>query len=248
MALLEGLGINIGYLLVQIGSFLIAFLVLRAWVFKPLMKSVEERKKRIKEGLENAQIAEKARESAEAEAEQILDEARAKASKETMTLSQNAELQAQEIIASAESKAKKIIFDAEQTAIKEKKQILGEAREDMMKIAMAMSHQVIADTMDEKKQRQFLKDFFTGLKHVSKEDFDIFDKNAKEVQIYTALPFLDDELEKITKLVRGYFGDDCELVIKVRPVILGGIKIKAGGKILDASVATRLEEIQEALA
>lgn len=247
MELLQGLGINIGYLLVQIGSFLIAFLLLRAWVFKPLMKSVEDRKTKIEEGLENARVAEYARENAEAEAEMILEEARTKALRETMSISRNVEMQAQDIVAEAETKAKQIIFDAEQTAIKEKKIILGEARQDMINIATAMSYKVIGETLNVKKQRKFMHDFFTGLQEVKAKEFGIFDKHAKEVQVYTALPLLEDENDEIIKMIRSYFTDNSKIVFKVRPIILGGIIIKADGKILDASVASQMSEIKKAL-
>ena len=41
---MEGLGINLGYLLVQIFNFAIMFVVLKEWAYKPILKMLEERR------------------------------------------------------------------------------------------------------------------------------------------------------------------------------------------------------------
>jgi F-type H+-transporting ATPase subunit b len=76
---LEALGLNLGYLLVQILNFAILFVVLRAWVFKPIMDLLERRRETIAQGVEDARIAAEARANAEKEAESILTEAQKKA-------------------------------------------------------------------------------------------------------------------------------------------------------------------------
>lgn len=72
---MEKLGINLGLLFVQILSFVIMFVVLRAWVFKPLMAQLEKRRKIVAQGLEDARVAAEARANAEKEAHQIIAEA-----------------------------------------------------------------------------------------------------------------------------------------------------------------------------
>jgi len=72
---LEGLGLNLGYLLVQIFNFAIIFVVLRAWVFKPILGLLDKRRTSIAQGLEDARIAAEARENAEKEARGIISQA-----------------------------------------------------------------------------------------------------------------------------------------------------------------------------
>jgi F-type H+-transporting ATPase subunit b len=88
---LEELGINLGYLLVQIFNFAIIFVVLRAWVFRPIVGLLEKRRAAIAQGLEDARIAAEARENAEQEAEKILSDAQAKASQIVREASERAE-------------------------------------------------------------------------------------------------------------------------------------------------------------
>ncbi|NOH03615.1 MAG: hypothetical protein HND47_17475 [Chloroflexi bacterium] len=47
---MEALGINLGLLIVQIIAFLIVFLTLNAWVYKPMLDMMDNRKKKIAQG------------------------------------------------------------------------------------------------------------------------------------------------------------------------------------------------------
>ena len=55
---MEGLGLNLGYLLVQIFNFAIIFVVLRAWVFKPILGLLDRRRTSIAQGREATERAE----------------------------------------------------------------------------------------------------------------------------------------------------------------------------------------------
>jgi F-type H+-transporting ATPase subunit b len=58
---LEKLGLNLGYLFVQIFNFGILFVVLRAWVYKPILGLLDKRRMAIAQGLEDARVAAEAR-------------------------------------------------------------------------------------------------------------------------------------------------------------------------------------------
>ena len=93
---MEGLGLNLGYLFVQIFNFAIIFVVLRAWVYKPILGLLERRRTTIAEGLEDARIAAEARQNAEQEAEKILADAQTKASQIVREANERAETQGKE--------------------------------------------------------------------------------------------------------------------------------------------------------
>ena len=50
---MEALGINLGYIFVQIFNFAILFLVLRAWVYEPIINMLDNRRKSVEKGLES---------------------------------------------------------------------------------------------------------------------------------------------------------------------------------------------------
>jgi SAM-dependent methyltransferase len=62
---LDQLGLNLGYLLLQIFNFFILFVILRVWVYKPILGLLDKRRQNIAQGLEDARVAAEARANAE---------------------------------------------------------------------------------------------------------------------------------------------------------------------------------------
>ena len=76
---MEGLGINLGYLLMQLAMFGIVFVTLRVWVYKPILGMIAKRREKLTQSLEDARVAAEARANAEAQAAEIIAEAQSKA-------------------------------------------------------------------------------------------------------------------------------------------------------------------------
>ena len=76
---MEGLGINLGYLIMQIFLLIILVLLMKQFAYGPITRMLAERQARIAKGLEDARQAAIARDNADAEAKTVLDEARAEA-------------------------------------------------------------------------------------------------------------------------------------------------------------------------
>ena len=70
---MEKLGINLGFLIVQILNFVIILVVLVAWVYKPLMNAMKKRQEKVEQGLEDARIASDARANAEKRCPELAD-------------------------------------------------------------------------------------------------------------------------------------------------------------------------------
>ena len=60
---MEGLGINLGYLLVQIIAFIVIYTLMTRFVYDPLIRTLSGRRARIAKGLEDAAAAATARRS-----------------------------------------------------------------------------------------------------------------------------------------------------------------------------------------
>ena len=81
MSPLDNLGINPGFLLIQVIAFIVLYTVMTRFIYNPLVNVLSERRNRIAKGLEDAAAAARARENAEAEADKILAQARSEAQK-----------------------------------------------------------------------------------------------------------------------------------------------------------------------
>lgn len=110
---IEAIGIDGGFLLAQIVNFILLFLILRAFVFKPVLKVLNERKKTIEESLSLAEETARKAQATSEEAMGIIAEARVEA-KEIL---ENAKARANNI---AEEISKKAQDDAESLTAKTK--------------------------------------------------------------------------------------------------------------------------------
>ena len=155
---MEALGINLGYLLVQIFNFAIIFVVLRAWVYKPILGLLDTRRTAIAQGLEDARVAAEARQNAEQEAEKILAEAQSRASQVVREATERAESQGREVLAVAEADASRKRNEGLAEAERERERILGDLRSQVGALAIAAARKLIGDTLDEQRQHVIVAD------------------------------------------------------------------------------------------
>lgn len=238
---MEALGINLGLLIVQIIAFTIVFLTLNAWVYKPMLDMMDSRKKKIAQGLEDARVAAEARANAEKDAAKIVADAQAEASKVVREATERAEVASKDVRAAAEGEAAKAREAAMAEAELERGRILGDLRGQVAALAIAAANKLVGEALDEKKQRALLDEFFSGVKSgkvvVVGEEL-----KGDSAVVTSALPLSNDEQAAVKKSVVAK-----DYSFKVDPSILGGLVIKVDEKVLDASVAGKLEGLRSAL-
>jgi len=238
---MEALGINVGLLIVQIIAFTIVMLTLNAWVYKPMLDMMETRKKKIAQGLEDARVAADARANAEKDAAKIVADAQAEASRVVREATERAEVASKDVRAPAEGEAAKAREAAMAEAELERGRILGDLRGQVAALAIAAANKLVGEALDEKKQRALLDEFFSGVK--SGKVVVVGEELKGDTAVVTsALPLSKDEEAAVKKSVVAK-----DYSFKVDPSILGGLVIKVDEKVLDASVAGKLEGLRSAL-
>ncbi|MBK8902773.1 MAG: F0F1 ATP synthase subunit B [Anaerolineaceae bacterium] len=234
---MEALGINIGYLLMQIFGIGILILLLTGLVYRPLLRVLHERQAKIAKGLEDARQAAIARDNADADAKKILDEARAEAAKMRQDASVQAENQANGIISQANQEAKEILASARKDAEGERDQILADLRGQVASIAIAAANKLVGESLDESRQRAIIADFF------AKVPADAARLTGTSGEVTSALPLTEAEQAEIKRTL------NLETVnFKVNPAILGGLIVRVGDKVVDSSVASRMSAMRDSLA
>ena len=243
---MEQLGINLGLLIVQIIAFTIVFLTLNAWVYQPMLNMMESRKQKIAQGLEDAREAANARANAEKEADKIRAEAQAEAAKIVREATERAAVAGQDVRAAAEAEAAKAREAAVAEAEVERNRILGDLRSQVASLAIAAANKLVGASLDEKKQRSLLDEFFSGVKSGKLILLDGENFQGESAQVTSALPLSKDEEESVKRDVLAKAGAK-EVTFRVDPSILGGLVIRVGDKVLDNSVAGKLEGLRQSL-
>jgi F-type H+-transporting ATPase subunit b len=238
---MDALGINLGLLIVQILVFAIVFLTLNAWIYKPMLNMMETRKQKIAQGLEDARVASEARANAEKEAAKIIAEAQAEAGKVVREATERAASAGKDVKAAAEAEAAKAREAAMAEAELERNRILGDLRGQVASLAIAAANKLVGEALDEKKQRALLDEFFSGVKSGKVVVVD-GEFKGEAAEVTSALPLTGDEQEAVKKNFSAK-----EVTFKVNPAILGGLVVKIGDKVLDGSVAGKLEGLRHSL-
>jgi len=138
------LGINLPMLVAQAVNFAILLVVLTIFVYKPLMKMVEERRKKIEFGLKGAEEVEIKLGEIEIKRAEILKEAD-KAGQEIVKRSElKAGERAGEIISDAQKKGDSILIEAEEITERKKR----EEMNNLTKEAKVLVRAVIEKTVE----------------------------------------------------------------------------------------------------
>jgi F-type H+-transporting ATPase subunit b len=244
---LEKLGLNLGYIIVQIANIYILFVVLRAWVYKPLMGMLEKRKQAIAQGLEDARVAADARANAERDAAAIMAEAQMKANEVVRASSERAEAAAREIHATAEAEIAKGREGALAEIEQERNRVLGELRGQVVTLAIAAAQKLVGESLDDARQHALLKDFFSGVKAGKVVVLEGETLSGGAAEVTSALPLTGDEQVVVKRDVLSTLGGSASVSFRVDPSILGGLVVKVGDRIVDGSVAGQLQALRQNL-
>lgn len=233
---MEALGINPGYLLMQIFGVGLLTLVLAHFLYNPILDVLEERKRRIAKGLEDARQASIARDNADAEAKKILEAARSEAAKMRQDAMGQAEETRKGILAQADNEAKEIVANGRTDAEEERNRILSELRGQVAAIAVAAANKLVGEAIDEKRQHELIADFF------AKVPQKVGQLGGGKAVVTSALPLDDKEKKQLEQALK------VEAVeYRVDPKILGGLIVRVGDQVVDDSVAGRMSALSESL-
>lgn len=244
---MAAMGINLGFFIFQVLNFTIVLILLYAIAYKPILNALENRKRRIEQGIEDARVAAEARANAEKDAREIIAKAQAEASQKVREATERAEAAARDVIAQAEIAAAKARENALAEAAQERDRMLADVRGQIAALAMAATHRLIKETLDEKRQHQLIDEFFSGVKAgkvVVLEDSRI---SGSAAEVTSALPLTGQEQEAVKQDILSKIGSQATVTFRVDPSILGGLVIRVGDKVLDGSVAGQLESLRQGL-
>ncbi len=72
-------------------------------------------------------------------------------------------------------------------------------------------------------------------------------RGAVSAEVVTAVPLSADQAKGVQAALRQALGKDPEITTRVDPALLGGIKVKVGSRLFDASLRSKLDSLKFAL-
>jgi F-type H+-transporting ATPase subunit b len=156
------LGLNLTSFLIQLGTFIIAFLVLRRWAFKPILEVLKQRRDTIEQGVALGEKMQKEQAELEQKVAKALREARAEADK----IIADASDRGRQSVAAAEAKAKEksesILAAAEDRIDQSMKQARSQLEKELSGLVAEATEAIINEKIDIKKDAALIDKALKG--------------------------------------------------------------------------------------
>ena len=155
---IDALGINLPSLIAQLINFTLLFVVLSVLLYRPLLKVLDERKKRIEEGLEASDEAKRRLAETEQEVAKELDKARQEGQALITQAQQLSARMQEESREQARSEAEQLLERARSEIQLERDAAIGELRREFADLTVTAAGKVIKEELDARKHRQLIEE------------------------------------------------------------------------------------------
>jgi len=145
---MEALGIDLKLFIAQIINFVILFLVLSKFLYKPIVKMLSDREQKICKGLKDSENAEKCLGQAKADSDKIKNDAYKEADKIISESKKEADEKATSIVKKANDQADKILKNANDEASLAKERALKEAKKELSNVVVMALDKIVGQDLD----------------------------------------------------------------------------------------------------
>ena len=156
--LIHNLGIEWKVLLAQIVNFAVLLFILKKFAYKPILKVLNDRQKRIEEAINRSKSVDKRMAEIETLKEKVLDEAR-RESEAIIKKAEEAALRVKEsVLKEAHSVSEKLLVDTGKKIQAEREKIFREAKSEIADLVYAAVEKSIGDLAGENLKMKMVED------------------------------------------------------------------------------------------
>ncbi len=143
--IISAFGIDAKLIIIQLINFGILMVALGYFLYKPILRILDERAAKIAQGLKDAEAAAQAKAEADAEKQTILTKAHHEAGEVAKRAKVAAEATATDIVSGAQDKAAAVLVDAEAKREQIKVQALKESEKEIATLAVLAAEKVLRE-------------------------------------------------------------------------------------------------------
>jgi F-type H+-transporting ATPase subunit b len=159
----SGLVFNGFWILIAALNFVFFLLILQQFAFGPIGRMLEERKRRIEQGLKDADQARLEREAATDERQQVLAEARREANEIVARAQKTADDVRTQELSATRSEIERLHTQATAEIEAERQRALGQVRSQIADLALQAAGKVVGETRTAARERRLVEEFLSGL-------------------------------------------------------------------------------------
>src|SRR2546426_3310538 len=152
------LGLNLPALVAQLVSFTLLLVVFRAFLYKPVIRMLDERKKRIQEGLDASEEAKRRLSQTEQEVAKELEKARQQGQEQVAQAQQIAARIQEEARQGARQEADQLLARAKNEIDLQRDSAIAELRREFAGLTITAAERVIKEELDPEKHRRLIQE------------------------------------------------------------------------------------------
>jgi F-type H+-transporting ATPase subunit b len=153
---IAALGFSLPGLIAQLVNFTILLVALRLFLYKPVLRLLDERRRRIQEGVEAAAAAAAAATQSETESRRALEQARAEGQEAIQRAQDAAARLREELEARARTDAEQIVTRAREEIALERDQAIEQLRREFAGLAIVAAERVIEQSLDRQAHQRLI--------------------------------------------------------------------------------------------
>ncbi|MPZ99595.1 MAG: F0F1 ATP synthase subunit B [Dehalococcoidia bacterium] len=145
---IAALGFSLPGLVAQLINFTILLVLLRLFLWNPILRLLDERKKRIEEGLARSEQAATAAQASEEEARRAIEQARAEGREMVQRSQETAARLREELEAQARAEASQLVARAREEIALERQQAIQQLRSEFADLTIIAAERVVGQSLD----------------------------------------------------------------------------------------------------
>ena len=236
----------------QIINFLVLVYLLKRFLYKPVIKAMDEREKRISGRLDEA---EKREDEARRELERYQEKTKEIDGRRQVLLNQikeDVEAQRKALIDQARDQVEGVRANWHEALEREKDAFLQDLRERTGRHTYAVARQALNDLADVNVEHQIIRVFIERLRSLDKEEKRALRKSVEEskqgVRVISAFEIPQDMSDEIAHVLKAFMAEPVDLQVETSPDVICGIELNAHGRKIGWSLRDYLEGMETTLA
>ncbi|MBP9761431.1 MAG: F0F1 ATP synthase subunit B [Candidatus Magasanikbacteria bacterium] len=162
--ILSKVGFDWRLALLNLVNFLIIFFLLKKFLFTSIGKKLDERKKMIEKGVEDAKKAKTELQMAEQRAQELIDEAKVAANKLLEQAHDQAKQTGDDMKRKAKEEIELLVMQAKKNIDIDKETMRQELKQETVALVLLVAEKILSQKLDSKKDDAYIKDILATLK------------------------------------------------------------------------------------
>ena len=164
MEILEDFGVEPILLLAQVVNFVILLYILKRFLYKPILKVLEERKKKIETSVKQSEEMQKRFDEITKKQTEILDKTKAESEQIIEGAKNEAKILADQIQLNATNAGNETIKRTQQTLEIEKQKMINEAKREIVDVVTSITEKIVQKNLTKQDKERLVRQALTEIK------------------------------------------------------------------------------------